>query len=741
MRFGPSVCPAAFAVALLTAQAPSGVQQPTFRAGINFVRVDAYPTVNGRPVADLARDDFEIFEDGVPQRLDSFEHIVVHPRDITAERVEPPNLREANQMAADARNRLFVLFLDTYHVTDPTVVQRGPLRIPGPTTKPSPPLSKPTDPRGIERALTNFLDRAIGPTDLFAVLTPEMDVEQLSFTRRPENFEEMVRNVWGRRFSWDNLDPEEERWAICYQPDDICHCWDGILQEMVLRHREDLTMQALRRLVMRLGDLREERKAVLLVSEGWAMYRPNQQLAKPVARVSDPPACRCPVVTPQGKDVYVGADGKLKSGTDTRTYMTVDWQQCESARSRIAQTDNEVTYRQLMDQANRTNTSFYPVDPRGLAVFDTPFAYTDLQGRSKLPANMRAPTSVTEDADNLRQRLESLRNLATATDGKMTETNDLKGGLEKIADDLSDYYLLGYYSTNAKADGTFRKITVRVKRPGVAVRARRGYLAPTEAEVAARKAAAAALDPEVVSRESALATLGVIRADRPFHLAAGVAWQGASAQDARPLVWVAGDLDTTAGRELAWSSGADASITVMSGDGRSVATEQVSLTAAARAFVLYLPAQLSAGEYLVRAKVQGKVGGGAEASEQVRITVSAASDAAAAVLGQPLVFRRGPFSGPGFQPTADLRFRRAERIRLDVPLATTADSVSARVLDRKGQALAVPAAIAQREQNGLRLATTEVVLAPLAAGDYLIEVSARRGERQEKILVAIRIVP
>lgn len=322
----------------------------------------------------------------------------------------------------------------------------------------------------------------------------------------------------------------------------------------------------------------------------------------------------------------------------------------------------------------------------------------------------------------------------------MTETNDLKGGLKKIADDLSDYYLLGYYSTNAKADGTFRKITVRVKRPGVAVRARRGYLAPTEKEVAARKAAAAAMDPEVVTRESALSTLGTIRPDRPFHMAAGVAWRDApGGQGSRPVVWVAGDLDASTTREFGWSAGAEASIVVMSDDGRSLATSRAALSPAARGFVLYLPEQLAPGDYLVRVKAEGKAGAGAEATDQVRITVPGPDVRNA--LGQPLLFRRGPFTGAGFQPTADLRFRRAERVRLDVPLRPPGVAISARVLDRKGQALPIPATIAQREDGAVRLATAEVALAPLAPGDYLIEVSVRLADRQEKMLTAIRIVP
>ncbi len=90
-------------------------------------------------------------------------------------------------------------------------------------------------------------------------------------------------------------------------------------------------------------------------------------------------------------------------------------------------------------------------------------------------------------------RQDGLRELAGNTDGAVVlNTNDVKGGVARMMADLGSYYLMQYDSTNTKLDGRFRSITVRVKRAGVQVRARPGYLAPTEAEARARGTAIAA---------------------------------------------------------------------------------------------------------------------------------------------------------------------------------------------------------------------------------------------------------
>ena len=143
-------------------------------------------------------------------------------------------------------------------------------------------------------------------------------------------------------------------------------------------------------------------------------------------------------------------------------------------------------FREILDEANRANASFYPIDPRGLAVFDTPMVRVDVPG----PPPPMTPLPV--DRAMLSARNNSLRTLAEATDGlAIVDSNDLAGGLRRVVADLSSYYLIGYYSSG-KLDGRFHPISVRVKRPGVSVRARRGYLASTPAAAAAAAARAGA---------------------------------------------------------------------------------------------------------------------------------------------------------------------------------------------------------------------------------------------------------
>ena len=132
--------------------------------------------------------------------------------------------------------------------------------------------------------------------------------------------------------------------------------------------------------------------------------------------------------------------------------------------------DSRQMFQDLIGEANRTSTSFYTVDAAGLRTEGRPI--TDHAGRSA--ASRRATASA---CPSRRRSTRSARS-ASATNGlAIVDSNDFKTGLQRIADDLNAYYLLGYTSSNGKADGKYRKIKVTVKRPGVQVRAREGYLA------------------------------------------------------------------------------------------------------------------------------------------------------------------------------------------------------------------------------------------------------------------------
>ena len=94
----------------------------------------------------------------------------------------------------------------------------------------------------------------------------------------------------------------------------------------------------------------------------------------------------------------------------------------------------------------------------------------------------QAAVSLTKNQQMLDTTMDTLRILADETDGRaILNSNDLDRGLRQIVRDSSAYYLLGYTSA-VTTDGKFHKINVRVKRPGLQVRARPGYLAMSAVE-------------------------------------------------------------------------------------------------------------------------------------------------------------------------------------------------------------------------------------------------------------------
>jgi VWFA-related protein len=137
-------------------------------------------------------------------------------------------------------------------------------------------------------------------------------------------------------------------------------------------------------------------------------------------------------------------------------------------------------------QARRSNVPIYPVDPRGLSSGLEQAIEVAIVG-----ANDHPEQSLLGET---RRGQDSLRRLADDSGGlPIVGRNDIDGGLDRIVTMTSFYYSVGYYSTNERRDGKYRKIRVAVDRPGASVLNRRGY---TAAAAVAAKAPSLAGPPK-----------------------------------------------------------------------------------------------------------------------------------------------------------------------------------------------------------------------------------------------------
>jgi VWFA-related protein len=267
-----------------------------------------------------------------------------------------------------------------------------------------------------------------------------------------------------------------------------------------------------------------------------------------------------------------------------------------------------LAYRDVIATAQRHHVVIYPIDPTGL---------TTRTGRREL------------------NRMAAFRVLAEDTGVEaIVGTNDFEKGYARIVREMSTYYLLGYSPAINHEDGRFHSIRVRVKRPNVSVRARKGYFAY-----------ATLPDPPPAPRASPAveAALGAL-----------------SDALSRPVDQLAAD---------------------------------------------------------------------------GQIAPSGVLPAPAMALGEPAFWRAD--SRAEYVRTANLRFTRTERLRLEIP-ANTPAAASARLLDRRGVPLAVAPAVGHRvdDSDGRRWIVVDLSLAPLAQGDYVIEIVAGEAVR----LAAFQVV-
>lgn len=380
--------------------APAPPQEPppvTFRVEVNYVEVDAVVTdAQGGIVTDLTQADFDVLEDGRPQKITAFSLV-----NLPIERAERPLFAAAPiepdvQVNTAQEGRIYMIVLDDLHTSF-------------------------TNTSRVRSFLRQFVERNFGVNDLAAVVyTSGRAIAGQEFTNSPRLLLEAIDRFSGRRLRSEALEINDALGTTLRDPSDerSLRLLDPLEMERAYQARSMLT--SVRDLAAFMEGIRGRRKSMLLISEGVSY------------------------------DIY-------------------DVFNNTSAGFILQQANDAVA------AATRANVAIYAIDPRGLSAFEEAIE------ASGTPAGVTpSQFSVTGRLqDALRLSQQSLQVLATETGGfAAINRNDFASAFERVVRENSTYYVLGYYPTNDRRDGRFRRIEVRVKRPGVQVRSRRGYVAP-----------------------------------------------------------------------------------------------------------------------------------------------------------------------------------------------------------------------------------------------------------------------
>jgi VWFA-related protein len=397
-------------------------------------------------------------------------------------------------------------------------------------------------------------------------------------------------------------------------------------------------------------------------------------------------------VTASALESTIGFLGSIKEGRKSILFVSQT-----IGRVGTSQMDTFTWLDGAIRLANANNTSIYAFDPRGLDM------------------NIR-PSDI-------------LQSLAENTGGKQISNNQPAMALREVVKNSSAFYLLGYASAKNPADGKFHKIAVRVKRPGVEVRARTGYYAPSTTEMnTAREKAAKEEAPPEISR--ALATI----VDAPHIAVPGYLWAGAApGPDGTPRVTVA----WTPKEAAPGTNGSAAGVSVKAAgeDGTvyfngPVTGNRITFDAA--------PGPLK----LTRRMTEADGSAGDRADSTIEVPDFAKAPLA---ITSPIVFRaRTPMelraiqAEPDPQPFAARQFERTDRIiaRFAVVGPSAADAtVTANLLGRRGAQLAT---LPLKTVPG-RGYEIDLPIGSIARGEYVISIEASRGADQAKTLVSFRV--
>ncbi len=665
-------------------QPPQPPQQrpPVIRSGINFVSVDVIVTdkKTGDVVMDMKQDDFEVREDKKPQTIQTFDTVRIDP--LTAPAAKPHEITSPYEEEAAAREpntRLFILFLDDYHV------KRG-------------------DDLSVRAPLIDFVQYQLAPQDMVAVMYPLTPVTALTFTRNKSSLIASINHFLGRKGDYTPQNEFEDK--IAYYP---------VAQVEAIRN--DISLSALYGAAIKLGGMRDGRKSIILVSEGYNGNVPAQ-LNDPVAALPG-----------LGNPSQPGRDPSLSPRAEADKFFN--------------DVDLTSKLKEVFDSCNRNNTSIYAVDPRGLAVNE----YDINQG-----------VSLTTDRQSLNTTIDSLYTLANNSDGRaIVNRNDLATGMKQIIRDASGYYLLGYTSSAAPTDGKFHQLDVHVKRPNVEVRFRKGYWAYSAEEAARAKEPPKAGPPPAIS--NALAT--IVDDKKAGHAARF--WTGTDrAADGKTRLTFVWEPTVAAGARVS-DVPSRVMVTALTDEGRPVFRGRVPDPSAApvpdlapgpgQASTAGAPNATPAGASVsfsappgtveLRLAVENEHGQVIDSTTQ-NLTLPDYS-AAPVSFGTPRVYRartaremmllRNNLDAP---PIAMREFNRAERLLIRVEAYTPnggKPDVTAKLLNRDGHPMAdVPVQAADGKPFSI-----DLPLASLAPGEYVLELDAKSASGTAQQMVGFRI--
>jgi len=408
-------------LAVVQAQTPPGRAQDrqapavTFRVDINFVEIPAVVVDReGRFMEGLRQEDFEISEDGKRQSIAAFS-VVEKGRDLLGPRLFLKQAAESDVQtnAVPFDGRLYVLLMDDMHVE----------------------ASNSARTRQAARA---FVESQLGEGDLAAVLctSGRADASQ-DFTSNRLLLLAAIERFMGRALPSATLSRIEDYTNPLRSGRSTASRGGGPPKDSAADERAYNargTLGTIRRLSESLAAIRGRRKAVVLFSEGLDAAIGN---------------------------ITAGATQTDGAGLNVSNLLP----------GAAGETQRDA--RDAISAAIRANVSIYGISPRGL---DLAGGRADVGVPVSADPELRLDVSSMEtDSGRLN---DSLQVLSSETGGfAAINTNDFARAFDRIREDNSRYYLLGYYPADNARNGKYHTLDVRVRKPGVSVRARAGYLA------------------------------------------------------------------------------------------------------------------------------------------------------------------------------------------------------------------------------------------------------------------------